>query len=81
MAGYVRLLGREFGGTDVKVLRALCIPTDADEDVAHYVFDGLGRLILETDRGRIMIDIRAQDVNIFTVDNRGRVDYRLLEQM
>ena len=40
---------------------------DIDEDVCQYTFHGQGRLVLDTIHGRICIDIRAEDVNAFTV--------------
>jgi hypothetical protein len=50
---------------------------DADEDVCHYRFEGMGRLILDTIHGTVIIDIRANDVNAFTTDGR-RKDHLLL---
>ena len=52
---------------------------DNDEGVEHYKFDGFGRLILDTVHGRVCIDIRANDVNAFTIDkDYGRKDFLLI---
>jgi hypothetical protein len=55
------------------------IPLDevADEDVVSYQFNGTGRLVLETIHGCVVIDIRKDDVNAFTVYD-GRVDHLLI---
>lgn len=48
-----------------------------DEDVTHFQFNEVGRLILETLHGQIIIDIRHNDVNAFTT-HKGRVDHLLI---
>lgn len=53
-------------------LKELC-----DEDVAHFVFKGRGRLILDTIHGEVIIDIRLDDVNAFTL-HQGRADHLLI---
>jgi hypothetical protein len=51
---------------------------ESDEDCCHYEFDGKGRLILDTVHGKIIIDIRARDVNAFTFVDGKRVDHLLI---
>ena len=51
---------------------------DNDEGVEHYLFDGTGRLILDTIHGRVCIDIRGNDVNAFVIDKDGRTDFLLI---
>jgi hypothetical protein len=52
---------------------------DNDEGIEHYKFDGLGRLILDTINGCVIIDIRGNDVNAFTIDKEyGRKDFLLI---
>lgn len=54
---------------------------DADEDVCHYEFPGTGRLVLDTIHGRIIIDVRANDVNSFVFEGGTRVDRVLLKEV
>jgi len=52
---------------------------DNDEGIEHYKFDGFGRLILDTIHGCVIIDIRENDVNAFTIDKEyGRKDFLLI---
>jgi hypothetical protein len=51
---------------------------DSDRDVAHFRFNGEGRLILDTERGQIVIDILPDSVNAFTQTPSGRKDFCLL---
>lgn len=52
-------------------MRRVKLERGSDEDVAHYAFEGLGRLILDTIHGTVIIDIRRDDVNAFSSgDNR-----------
>jgi hypothetical protein len=52
-----------------------------DGDVCEYRFPGIGRLILNTIHGQIIIDVRKYDVNSFVLDKRnGRIDRLLLNQ-
>lgn len=53
------------------------VEEDADEHVCRYRFDGMGRLILDTIHGIVIIDVRRDDVNAFTTDGR-RKDHLLL---
>jgi hypothetical protein len=55
------------------------IDEDNDEGIEHYLFDGTGRLIVDTIHGRICIDIRGEDVNAFTLDKEhGRTNFLLI---
>ena len=54
---------------------------DNDEGIEHYLFDGTGRLILDTIHGRICVDVRVKDVNAFVIDYYGdgkRTDFLLI---
>lgn len=52
---------------------------NSDEDVCQYKFIGMGRLILDTIHGQIIIDIRCKDVNSFVIENGIRVDSLLIK--
>ena len=60
-----------------KTMTQIVLDDDADEDVCEYEFEGTGRLILDTKHGMVIIDIRRDDVNAFTVMGK-RVDHLLI---
>ena len=52
---------------------------DNDEGIEYYRFEDYGRLILDTVHGCVIIDIRGNDVNAFTIDKEhGRKDFLLI---
>jgi hypothetical protein len=54
---------------------------DDDDDVCHYEFPDCGRLILDTIHGRIIIDVRKNDVNSFVFVNGVRIDKLLIQNI
>jgi len=59
-------------------MKQILLDDDADEDVCKYKFIGMGRLILNTIHGEIIIDIRRDDVSAFVLDGK-RIDFLLLK--
>jgi hypothetical protein len=53
---------------------------DSDDDVAWYGFADMGRLILDTIHGQIIIDIREHEVNAFTMVHGPREDHLLIRR-
>jgi len=60
-----------------KFMKQISLDEDADDDVCEYEFNGIGRLILRTIHGTVIIDIRDNDVNAFNVLS-GRIDHLLI---
>lgn len=61
-------------------MKQIELDKDADDDICEYNFIGIGRLILNTIHGRIIIDIRKKEVNSFIFAEDGkRIDKLLLK--
>jgi hypothetical protein len=61
-------------------MKKIKLPADSDENTYKYRFDGIGRLILDTQHGIVIIDIRAEDINSFHLENGKRIDILLLDK-
>lgn len=61
-------------------LEQIPLEADAEEDVLHYRLTERGRLILDTVHGRVVIDVRAFDVNAYTLEHGLREDHLLIRR-